>query len=609
MSRSPNGFAASSSPGPAAPPAALEEAAWALETVPPCDRRALVRDEAALAVDRLLARVARSRGALDVALCEGLATLAAGDRLLRLGWSGVGDYARERLGVAARTAQAMVRLGRALGERPLLRSAVRGGLVSARAAQVVLPVALGGDEASWVERAGSLTVRALAEAVLARQGSVTGGAGGTTAGLCSEEPVAEALATEDADDGGEAWQRVAFPVTASARAALEEALEVAGRLLGEGSPRWQRLEGIAEEYLGSHPAEDADHEVVAATLATWRGESLEEAPGGGDVAASAPEPGWRAAWEAALEEETGRWGYLEALEPVAAPVLASDAEQAHVDPARLDRALRELAALRERWEGLVGHLALLARMLGLWRDMGFASFGHYCRERLGLGLRSVEQRIALERRLHDLPSLREAHRLRQLSAEQARLVARVATEETAAAWMARAAGHTCLELRRLVEGEEEAAATRWASLEAAQACAPVPAPELLRLRVPVRVAALLAAAFRAAQRGDGRWLDASACLERVARHFLQVWSGLPRARSTPQRRALRRDGGRCLVPGCSRAAAHAHHIRYRSHGGGDEAANLVSLCAAHHLHGVHRGFLRIRGEAPGDLVWELAACG
>jgi hypothetical protein len=34
---------------------------------------------------------------------------------------------------------------------------------------------------------------------------------------------------------------------------------------------------------------------------------------------------------------------------------------------------------------------------------------------------------------------------------------------------------------------------------------------------------------------------------------------------------------------------------------------MVSLCAAHHLHGVHRGFIRVKGEAPVALVWSFPA--
>ncbi len=32
---------------------------------------------------------------------------------------------------------------------------------------------------------------------------------------------------------------------------------------------------------------------------------------------------------------------------------------------------------------------------------------------------------------------------------------------------------------------------------------------------------------------------------------------------------------------------------------------MVGLCAAHHLHGVHRGWVRVRGQAPEGLTWEL----
>jgi len=35
----------------------------------------------------------------------------------------------------------------------------------------------------------------------------------------------------------------------------------------------------------------------------------------------------------------------------------------------------------------------------------------------------------------------------------------------------------------------------------------------------------------------------------------------------------------------------------------DEIAG--SLCATHHLHGVHKGWIRVRGKAPLELDWEL----
>src|SRR5207237_2547026 len=103
----------------------------------------------------------RGRGALDVAIGQGLATLGGGAPVLDLGYSGVGDYAREVLGIAASTAQKMVRFSRRLRECPLLRAVVWRGEVSLRAAEIVLPFARGDDEATWVERARTHTVRGL----------------------------------------------------------------------------------------------------------------------------------------------------------------------------------------------------------------------------------------------------------------------------------------------------------------------------------------------------------------------------------------------------------------------------------------------------------------
>jgi len=70
---------------------------------------------------------------------------------------------------------------------------------------------------------------------------------------------------------------------------------------------------------------------------------------------------------------------------------------------------------------------------------------------------------------------------------------------------------------------------------------------------------------------------------------------------------IARDQSFCQVPGCSRAATHVHHVLFRSQGGGDEGDNMTSLCTAHHLFGLHGGYLRVWGRAPDGLVWERAA--
>src|SRR6266540_7473828 len=101
------------------------------EPCTPAELRALVHggltDSDACEV--LLAQVARIQGALDLELADGLAALCTGDRLIRLGFSNLGDYAREVLDIEERTAQAMARLSRELRSRLLLRAAVLAGEV------------------------------------------------------------------------------------------------------------------------------------------------------------------------------------------------------------------------------------------------------------------------------------------------------------------------------------------------------------------------------------------------------------------------------------------------------------------------------------------------
>jgi hypothetical protein len=96
------------------------------------------------------------------------------------------------------------------------------------------------------------------------------------------------------------------------------------------------------------------------------------------------------------------------------------------------------------------------------------------------------------------------------------------------------------------------------------------------------------------------------CLVALFAHFISVWKPIVAQRTTLQRRVLERDGYCCQTPGCSRAAAHAHHVVPRSAGGKDEMSNLTSVCAAHHLRGIHMGKVRVTGKAPDQLRWILS---
>jgi hypothetical protein len=246
--------------------------------------------------------------------------------------------------------------------------------------------------------------------------------------------------------------------------------------------------------------------------------------------------------------------------------------------------------MRDRWDDLVGHLGLLVQAHRLWRHLGFASFRHYCAERLGMAERTVAQRVWLERRLHELPGLREAMRQGRVSYEKARLVAGVCGARDVGAWVAIAEKSTCVELRRRVEAKEDAQ---------------MRARERVSVLVPKRIGEVFDEACRAVRHREERWMGPAECLGAMCDHFIEAWESIRERRMTPQRRAIERDHGFCQVPGCSRAAVHAHHITWRSRGGTDELENLVSLCAAHHLYGIHAGYIRVSGRAPDELVWEF----
>ena len=100
-------------------------------------------------------------------------------------------------------------------------------------------------------------------------------------------------------------------------------------------------------------------------------------------------------------------------------------------------------------------------------------------------------------------------------------------------------------------------------------------------------------------------MQASVTLLTAAAHFVETWIVNLKEVKTRARQIAARDRFRCQVPGCSRPAAHAHHIEFRSHGGSDDPENLISLCAAHHEYGIHGGLMRVTGTAPDKLVWEF----
>jgi hypothetical protein len=50
---------------------------------------------------------------------------------------------------------------------------------------------------------------------------------------------------------------------------------------------------------------------------------------------------------------------------------------------------------------------------------------------------------------------------------------------------------------------------------------------------------------------------------------------------------------------------HEHHVVFRSRGGSNDRDNRITLCAFHHLRGVHQRQIRITGSASHGLRYQL----
>jgi hypothetical protein len=73
-----------------------------------------------------------------------------------------------------------------------------------------------------------------------------------------------------------------------------------------------------------------------------------------------------------------------------------------------------------------------------------------------------------------------------------------------------------------------------------------------------------------------------------------------------RRRVMRRHGGGCAVPGCRHAVyVDVHHVTPRAEGGTHDPGTLVVLCSAHH-RALHRGRLRVEGNAQTGFVFRHA---
>jgi len=513
------------------------------------NRRTVDRDLCALQLDGYLRRLARQEAVCRRVLGRLARTFLAGRSHHRLGFARLGDYTRERLSLSAREVQELARVAERLESLPAIAAAFAAGDLSWTQTRLLATAATPDSEHEWLALARDRTVRAL-----------------------------EALVAHPPADPDERHRlRFSLRCPRRVRARWRQAIELARRMAGSELSLAQAAEVIAAEALSAAPAPIDDRPPRDAP------------PEPIDTPADA---GWSPVDVPIPEDvekllELGPWG----------------------DPFTLDERLRAARRAMQRIDWQMGVLLRTFFDLRLHRAFGFPSASRYVAERLGLSARKARALIALERGLRRTPVLAAAYRGGTVSWLRALTVLPVATTDDA--WVARAGEVT---LRRLVAEVEWALDRRDAGLPPAP---PPPDATLasvewqmrahhdetldadITFAAPPSVVALFRGAldaFRPA--GAPLW---KGC-EKVLEHVCGEWESQPRHRDP----VFVRDGWRCAVPACtSRANLHDHHVLYRSAGGDNSRENRVTVCAWHHLRGIHLGRIRAHGTAPHAIIWEI----
>ena len=139
------------------------------------------------------------------------------------GFSSIGDYAMELIGIKPRKAQYLVFIASRLEKLPLIREAFDSGELSWTKAREITGVATAETEAEWLDKARALSNRDLER---------------------------EARRHAGQDSGAFATVTISMPVEVLAM--WNDAYELAERLSGTELEKWQVLEPSLAEFLGTH---------------------------------------------------------------------------------------------------------------------------------------------------------------------------------------------------------------------------------------------------------------------------------------------------------------------------------------------------------------------
>ena len=485
----------------------------------------------------------------------------------KLGFRSLGDYARERLGVTAQVVHEWARVTEALASLPKLRAAALSGEVSWSVARRAVAHATPETDEAFVHSLRGRTVRAAEELLRAAFGA--------------ERPGEDGAGSEEGDQAERV--RVSVPLPAAHHGRWLAALELARRVAGEALPVWECAEAIAAEALGAIPPE----RVAQAGAAN----EISRASAG-----RAPTPGCDAAGRRSREhglrhEAFGllRWDRGIGISKLDLERLAAWAESASAHA--IDRALRRAMKGLQRIDHDLGHLLRQLLDRKLYRELGFPSFERYVQERVDVSPRTARRWVRLARLGPAGSALARALRSAEISPKQADVIAAAVPPEQQAEAVAFARGVT-------LRGLEAALGAKGTAGVAITFTAPPEAATVFLLGL-----AAVRLHLGAAQRQHSRQGVTEALLW-MLEHAIETWT--EHGAQFDDYADFTRDGFRCTAPGCTaRRSLQSHHVIFRSAGGPDEPSNRTTLCAFHHLRGVHAGTIACRGRAPEGLVFEL----
>jgi hypothetical protein len=300
---------------------------------------------------------------------------------------------------------------------------------------------------------------------------------------------------------------------------------------------------------------------------------------------------------------------------------------------------------------------LLGLRAGVHLHLGYGTFAEYVERLFGYKPRWTEERLRVAEALETLPALEQSLRDGAMSWSAVRELTRVATAESEHAWIEAARGRTVRQIEELVTGHAPGDLPRDARKSNLER-------HVLRFEVTAETLAYVRDALAKVRRDVGKPMDDDAALLTVARQILggptdegrasyqvaltvceacgrgwqqgrgeqvevrsdivemaqcdaqqlgrisaHVGETIRASQSVPprtRREVMRRDGGRCVVPGCRNSLfLDIHHLRLRSEGGGHDPDGLIVLCGAHH-RAQHRGQLLIEGRVSTGLVFRHA---